>query len=573
MDGVSVGIDLGNEIKVAWFNPIKGNVSQIKNSEGQLITPAVVSFEEEIRIGESAVHSFTELAKQQYVFFWQSHHISQPGYLATPTGRYRYIDILQSILEKVRRDIEFYFFNTALIHVTLAYPSFYDSLQRHILMEVIKNAGFGSVSLLPAAVAVAVACEKKGIQVANTILICDVGAQSSKLTVLNRGKNDTPFEISGETDNFSFGGNQIDWLLYQYVEKRFLSDDEANDSNLDGELLQECKIAKEIWSLTEDSKQTHTLLRQRINSSRHAIFDSIEQIEFRKLIQESVETIVSKIGQLIAYVKEKSANNITQVIVTGGSSNLIGFKQILQKNLQGKLDIVYIDEPLIATVVGCVYQNENLRPAKKRDVLILTKNETRARFTDHLQGSKFVLVDGTKTSTGIWDVFRKQLKYVLDTPYFAGSIGAIAINKQENLIVTGSADNMVRMWHVETGSLLRTFYGHNAAISFVFIDQTHQRIISNSYDETLKVWDMLNGEMLLSIPYCEGIGLVAIDSKGKCLAGLNLHTNKLRIWDMATGNLIRRTESVSFLNEYYGLEFNYTGDEIYILGKNGKLKI
>ena len=79
--------------------------------------------------------------------------------------------------------------------------------------------------------------------------------------------------------------------------------------------------------------------------------------------------------------------------------------------------------------------------------------------------------------------------------------------------------------------------------------------------------------MLLSIPYCSGIGSVAIDSKGKCLAGLNLHTNKLRIWDMATGNLIRSMESVSLLNEFYGLEFNDTGDEIYILGKNGKLKI
>lgn len=340
MDGVSVGIDLGSEIKVAWFNPIKGIVTQIKNAEGQLTTPAIVSLAGDLKIGELAAGALTDSPKRPFVFYWQHHQISQPGIVATPTGNYRFSDILLLIFKKIRQDIEFYFFNTALIHVTLAYPSFYDSLQRHFLMEAVKNAGFGSVSLLPAAIATAVAFEKKELQLDNFILICDFGAQSCRLTILNRIQKDLAFEIWGESDNFPFGGNQVDWLLYQYVEERIFSEiDEPNSpKELDGDLFRECRTAKEILSSGKDSKQIRSLFKQKLSVTHFKKFESIKQSDFKNLIQESLHAVVNNIGKFIDNAESKSTNKVTQILLTGGSAHLLGLKEILKKNFQERIN-------------------------------------------------------------------------------------------------------------------------------------------------------------------------------------------------------------------------------------------
>merc|ERR1712112_410630 len=53
---------------------------------------------------------------------------------------------------------------------------------------------------------------------------------------------------------------------------------------------------------------------------------------------------------------------------------------------------------------------------------------------------------------------------------------------------TGSSDNTIRIWNVETGKCLRRLYGHTNLVRSVRFNR--DIILSGDYDGTVKVWDM-----------------------------------------------------------------------------------
>jgi WD40 repeat protein len=57
-------------------------------------------------------------------------------------------------------------------------------------------------------------------------------------------------------------------------------------------------------------------------------------------------------------------------------------------------------------------------------------------------------------------------------------------------IVSGSADNTLKVWDAETGQLALTLEGHSDYVNSVSFSPDGRRIVSGSYDDTLKVWDI-----------------------------------------------------------------------------------
>ncbi|MFQ5449787.1 MAG: FHA domain-containing protein [Nitrospinaceae bacterium] len=57
-------------------------------------------------------------------------------------------------------------------------------------------------------------------------------------------------------------------------------------------------------------------------------------------------------------------------------------------------------------------------------------------------------------------------------------------------VLTGSSDNIVRLWDSESGTLIREFKGHENKIHGARFNQDESTIISASYDQTIKVWKL-----------------------------------------------------------------------------------
>jgi WD40 repeat protein len=50
--------------------------------------------------------------------------------------------------------------------------------------------------------------------------------------------------------------------------------------------------------------------------------------------------------------------------------------------------------------------------------------------------------------------------------------------------------NTIQIWDAITGKNIKTLYGHNNCVMSVCYSSDGKRILSGSYDKTIKIWDV-----------------------------------------------------------------------------------
>lgn len=197
--------------------------------------------------------------------------------------------------------------------------------------------------------------------------------------------------------------------------------------------------------------------------------------------------------------------------------------------------------------------------------------------------------DGNKVLSGssdktlkLWDAGSGQLLRTLSG--HTREVASVAFSPDGGKLVSGSGDNTVRIWDAATGASLRTLQGHINTPDTIVFSPDGRRILSGSSDWTLKTWDVATGQLLRSDRGEGNIASVALSADGRrtlvgggtmlelrdVATGTTLRTfgaklssvvavtlspdgsriisgsndNSLRLWDAATGRLLR-TSSVS----------------------------
>jgi WD40 repeat protein len=73
-------------------------------------------------------------------------------------------------------------------------------------------------------------------------------------------------------------------------------------------------------------------------------------------------------------------------------------------------------------------------------------------------------------------------------------VASLAFSSDGTLLVSGSNDNTVKLWDIQTGGVIKTFCGHTARVRSVSISPDCNTIASESYDKTVRLWDARTGE-------------------------------------------------------------------------------
>jgi WD40 repeat protein len=80
---------------------------------------------------------------------------------------------------------------------------------------------------------------------------------------------------------------------------------------------------------------------------------------------------------------------------------------------------------------------------------------------------------------------------------FASAYYFLIFILQDDLIVSGSNDCKIKVWSASTGDCLRTLVGHEALVRALSFDPRSGRLVSASYDKTVKLWDLGSGALKL----------------------------------------------------------------------------
>lgn len=110
-------------------------------------------------------------------------------------------------------------------------------------------------------------------------------------------------------------------------------------------------------------------------------------------------------------------------------------------------------------------------------------------------------------------------------------IESLAYGPRSESIVTGSWDNTLKVWDLNDGRVLRTMNGHADRVTQVVISSDGQRIISASEDGTVKIWDGQSGMEALTLDAHPGGGeAVAISEDSQWIVSGGMDRT-VKIWD------------------------------------------
>jgi len=128
----------------------------------------------------------------------------------------------------------------------------------------------------------------------------------------------------------------------------------------------------------------------------------------------------------------------------------------------------------------------------------------------------------------------------------------VNFNPQGTLIVSGSYDETIRTWDVVKGECLRVFtLAHGTVVTSVHFNRDGSLIVSGGYDGKITIWDSISGQKLkvLSLnevsrpgdkkePVSPGIGYVKFSPNGKFILS-STWDSTIRLWSCSTNKVLK----------------------------------
>ncbi|MDZ8184609.1 MAG: serine/threonine-protein kinase [Nostoc sp. ChiSLP02] len=158
-----------------------------------------------------------------------------------------------------------------------------------------------------------------------------------------------------------------------------------------------------------------------------------------------------------------------------------------------------------------------------------------------------ILASGSWDNTiKLWDV--NTGKEIRTLAGHSNWVNSVAFSPDGKLLVSGSADCTIRLWQVNTGIEIQTFAGHSDPVSSVAYsprtatttkNQDRQLIASASNDCTIKLWQLYTGKNIYTLTgHTFFVNCIAFSHDGEMIAS-GSGDNTIKLWHVNTGREIR----------------------------------
>ncbi|XXY54588.1 AAA family ATPase [Sorangium sp. So ce269] len=151
------------------------------------------------------------------------------------------------------------------------------------------------------------------------------------------------------------------------------------------------------------------------------------------------------------------------------------------------------------------------------------------------------------------------------------TVTACAVSPDGQRIVSASWDRTLKVWDLASGKLLSTLEGHSDRVNACAVSPDGQRIVSASSDSTLKVWDLASGKLLSTLEgHSDRVNACAVSPDGQRIVSASSDST-LKVWDLASGKLLSTLEGHS--GEVNALAVSPDGQRIVSASNDKTLKV
>ena len=158
-----------------------------------------------------------------------------------------------------------------------------------------------------------------------------------------------------------------------------------------------------------------------------------------------------------------------------------------------------------------------------------------------------------QTSANTRPILSDRPELILQTGH-TQSVNAVAFSPDNRWLASGGKDNVIKIWDLTNGNVLRTLYGHSSNINALAVSEDGQLLASGSgnvkddrdfgifikggvvggEDNTVRIWNVQTGRELQVLRGHElPVGGVAFSRDGRFLTSVS--GDSVKMWDVAAG--------------------------------------
>ena len=212
--------------------------------------------------------------------------------------------------------------DTEIKGCVITVPAHFTNNEREATLFAAELAGLDVIQLLnePSAAAIAYGVEHS---VEGYIIVFDFGGGTLDVSVVNI-KNKV-FEVLGYNGDQTLGGRDIDNMLLDYCTKYFQTKGINHDNpKTRAALLEHCEFAK--ISLSDGRKA-----KTEIFDANNKVKMTLKKEEFQELCKPFFEKAVNCMKSLLLDVVNINKDEIKDVVMTGGSSNMVFIQKMIEE--------------------------------------------------------------------------------------------------------------------------------------------------------------------------------------------------------------------------------------------------
>lgn len=354
-----IGIDLGttNSLASVWRN---GRCELIPNSFGEFLTPSVVGFDDEgnVIIGKIAKQrlvSHPDLTAASFkCFMGTKQEISLGKKVFTPP------ELSSFILRQLKEDAELYL-GEPVEEAVISVPAYFDDNGRSATKLAGELAGLKVERIInePSAAALAY---KQGTDSEDMFLIFDFGGGTLDISIVDIF--DSVIEIIAVAGDNHLGGDDFNRAIAEYFCKENHLNYSALPSEVKAIVLKQAELCKIALSTQPEAAMV-------LNYNDHVYTLALDNQKLLTVTADLFERIEKPIVKALRDASV-SANEISEVILIGGSSHMLLVQKYLENLFDTQINVTISPDTAVALGVGIAsgikVRNEEIKDMVLTDI-------------------------------------------------------------------------------------------------------------------------------------------------------------------------------------------------------------
>lgn len=354
-----IGIDLGttNSLASVWRN---GRCELIPNSFGEFLTPSVVGFDDEDnviigKIAKQRLVSHPDLTAASFkCFMGTKQEISLGKKVFTPP------ELSSFILRQLKEDAELYL-GEPVEEAVISVPAYFDDNGRSATKLAGELAGIKVERIInePSAAALAY---KQGTDNEDMFLIFDFGGGTLDISIVDIF--DSVIEIIAVAGDNHLGGDDFNRAIAEH----FCKENQLNYSALPSEVkaivLKQAELCKIALSTQPEAAMV-------LNYNNHVYTLALDNQKLLTVTADLFERIEKPIVKAL-HDASVSANEISEVILIGGSSHMLLVQKYLENLFDTQINVTISPDTAVALGVGIAsgikVRNEEIKDMVLTDI-------------------------------------------------------------------------------------------------------------------------------------------------------------------------------------------------------------